>query len=40
MEEERYQHRNKDPNGQRHRFPDLHIRMRKLDTQEDGETEN
>ena len=39
MEEQRYQHRNKDPNGQRHRFPDRHVHMRKLDTQEDGEKE-
>ena len=40
MEEQRYQHRNKTPNGRRHHFSDLRIRMRKLDTEEGGDKEN
>ena len=40
MEEQGYQHRNKDPKGERHRFSDLQVRMRKLDSQESGEKEN
>ena len=40
MEEQRYQYRNKDLSSQRHRFSELHLRMRKLDTQEGGENGN